>query len=190
MSDPETKRIRAEVPAEDKEMLDEILEHGELTELLREVVGAVVEGDGYDRRTVYDARLKQVKRNIRDTRDRIDQLHRELERLENTRDRLQNERESVLTREEEWEAAFGEIERTFRAGDLGHVDNDHPRIEDLAKRFGRSAEDVHEELRERNPDVPDHAFKPAYRTTDRFPGLPESQVGTPAEERRCPNGAE
>lgn len=190
MDNGDTSRIRAEVPAEDKEMLDEILEHGELTELLREVVDAVVEGDGYDRRTVYDARLKQVKRTIRDTRDEIGRLHQELERLEETRDRLQTQRESVLTREEEWEAAFGEFERAFRAGGFGHVDDDHPRLQDLATRFGRDAEAIHDELRGRNPDIPDHAFQAAILTRNSFPGLPESRVNTPADERGDTNDAE
>lgn len=184
MPEHEMKQVMAEIPSEDKEMLDEILAHGELTELIREVVSSVVEGEGFNRRTVYDARIKQVTRKITDTRDEINRLHRELERLENTRDTLQQEREGVLTKAEEWEAAFGEVERAFRAGDLGHLDPGHQRIKDIARRFGKTPDAVHEELRDRNPDVPDHAFKQTMFVERRFGGLPESQVGLPVEERR------
>lgn len=173
-------------PPEDKELFDELTEHGEKSFLFRHFVRSYNESQGYDRRTAHDSRLEFLQEKLDEAKARRAQADADVQELEDEIELVRERRESVLTQQEEYEIALSTFERAFRAGEFGHVDAGHARIQELADEYRRRPDDVHDDLRDRNPDVPDHAFR-AYQhvsTLDgKFEGLPDDQVPLPPDER-------
>lgn len=181
--DPPKKRVVAEVDEDAKEILDEKLAHGELSELIRDVVNTVAFGDGWDRRTVLDRRIEAKREDIEALRAKRRDINAKIETAENDLKTLQQKRERIETKDEQYAGALWSFEQSFRAGEVGHIYPKHSRIHQLAEEYNKDREDVFDELRERNPDVPDHAFVEVGKADWKFTGLDESVVATPVDDR-------
>lgn len=178
-----TKRVVAEIDAETHEILKRRLNHGELSEIIRDVSNTVAYGGGWDRTEVIDRRIAEKESELRDLREQRRDTDADIETLEDDLRDLRNEREEMQTEEEQFEGALWSFEQSFRRGELGHLTEDDPRLADLANEFAKSREELYNLIRDRNPDVPDHAFKPAMAAKWRFTGLDDDEIGTPVEKR-------
>lgn len=186
----ETKRIVVEVAAEKKAVLDELFGHGELTATYRDMTDRIIEMEGYDRQTVYDARIEQKQQELAHLREQRDGLDNAIDAITDEIHDLRSQRENVLTTEDEYRGALKAVEHDLRRlpddrddhAALRCVWPTHPRIETLADEYGRQPEDVHSDLRDRNPDVPDHAFTKGV-TGGNFRGFRDEQAQLPVEER-------
>lgn len=177
------KRIAADIDEDTHAILKEKLEYGELSEVIRDVANTIAFGDGWDRRTVIDRRIEQKRQELSTLRDQRREINGKIESIEDRIDELEDRRERVETEAEQYTGALWSLEQSFRAGELGHLDPEHGRVKSLANEFGKSPESVLDELRERNPDVPDYAFKQKMHASRQFDGLPEDRVKTPVEQR-------
>lgn len=100
-------------------------------------------------------------------------------------ERQQQSQTAVETRqEEELHDVLATLEmETVRHPSGRRVFPDFPSVRDVASEFGVSPDEIIETLRERNPDVPSHAFKAGGHAVPDWHGLSEEQADTPVEER-------
>lgn len=188
MSNSDTKRWGAEIDAELYKALDNSLERGERTAVLREVAEKLAAGE-YDGYTVNDIKVAQKREEIEDLREVMRQARADLERTESELDDLLREREQIETEADRYDGALWSFEQDFRAGDVGHVTGNEPGTIKIADEFGKSVDGVVNDLRERNPDLPDKAFECedhyALKSTSEcvFEGLPPEKAATPVEKR-------
>jgi chromosome segregation ATPase len=182
MSD-DTQLITAQIDAETHAMLREMLEHGELSEIIRDVCQTVAHGEGWDRRMVIDNRIEAKQRKLRRAREERQRLETDIESMEADLADLREKRRTVKTEAERYVGALWSLEQSFRAGDVGHLWPAHPRVEGLADQYDKDAEEVFEDLKERNPDVPGYAFQQVMYAERTFEGLRESAVDTPVDHR-------
>lgn len=187
MTEDEGAYFGARIEDEDKiELVKELLRHGEQSKILRDVVDTIVKTGGYDRHTVFDSRIEQKKETLQELRRERRHLDEEIGQVESELEQLRERRENILSQQDEYEIALAAIERPFRAGEFGHVDVGHARIQELAEEYGRRPDDVHQDLRDRNPDVPDYAFSQYGHVSTingKFEGLPGSKAALPPDER-------
>ena len=172
----------APIPAETAEVLGERLDHGEWSEYVRSLADILAYGDA-DTRTPFDAVIENKQDALSEARRRRDDINIQIKILEDELETLKRERENHTTKAEQFDGALWQLEQDFRSGQFGHAVEDQIKIKNLASKFGRSTEAIITLLRERNPDVPEHAFKPPAAVRKRFSGLEESRVSLPVEKR-------
>lgn len=188
MSDDNTKRWGVEINAELHEALDKTLEHGERSEILRNVARELVTGD-FDAYTINDIKIAMKDSELEDAREEVRMAQARVERLESERDKLINDREQIETDEDRYDGALWSLEQQFRGGEVGHITPKSGEVRSISSEFDISRSEVVDELRDRNPDIPEKAFESeeSYRelnsTPDVFSGLPDEQVAVPAEDR-------
>ena len=188
-------RVNFEVPTPQKEMLDEIFEHGERSEVFRDVVDTIIGMEGYDRQTVFDARIERKQDELEQLRDQRDDLDARIDAVHDELDDLRRQRENVLSREDEYRGALKALEWDLRRRPDGPDDtstlrcvwDEHPRIQGLANEYNKQASTVIADLRDRNPDVPAEAFHEGV-LNQTYRGLPAHQARRGVDEREGPGG--
>lgn len=192
----DTARIVAEYPRAKKEILDQLLDYGEYKEIVTATLDVVLESEGFDNKTPYDARISQLEQHKDNLVKQRDDLDAQIDSLRDRIDTLHRQRESVLSATDEYLGELRNIERDlrFRPDDhdtettLRHVWPGHPRIQRLADAYDKFPNEVLEDLRARNPDVPDDAFTEHRHASQTFTGLPDEQAKLPLEERSHTEG--
>lgn len=186
-----SKRINFTVEKSEKEMLDQIFDHGELSETFRDVVDRIIETEGYTRQTVYDARIEEKKSKLETKRQKRDRLDREIDELTDEIGDLREQRSNLLSKEDEYHGALKTIEHGLRKPREGREDTafigavwpTHPRIQALAEQYDKTPQTVMDDLRERNPDVPERAFT---EKNGAFAGFEDGRDTLPLSERESP----
>lgn len=158
MTDDERVQTNFELPADLADEFDDMCEYGEKGEFLVDAVRMKVNG-GWDARSPYDIAIRDKRRELREVESRMDFLQRERDEILRDIDTLQKKRDEQPGTEDTVEDLFDEIDTKLRTG--LHFPPDHPDIVEVASTLGISAEEAHERLKSRNPDVPDKAFEPA-----------------------------
>lgn len=176
-------RWGANIDADTKEILDEKLDHGEASEILREVANSIAYGSGWDQATLLDRQIEKKRQQLRTLRDKRRDIDGAIETAEEELRELERDRKEVKTKEEQFEGALWSFEQSFRSGEMGHIDETHARVESFAKEFGYEPEEIVQTIRDRNPDVPDHAFEPFQTAQFKFSGLSDDEISTPVEKR-------
>lgn len=179
----EQSRWGANIDTETKEILDERLDHGEVSKILREVANSIAYGSGWDQATLLDRQIERKRQQLRTLRDKRRDIDGSIETAEEELRELERNREDVKTKEEQFDGALWSFEQSFRSGDIGHIDENHPRVESFADEFGRDAEEIVQTLRDRNPDIPAYAFKPFQTAQYKFGGVSDDSINTPVESR-------
>ena len=183
------KRWGAEIDADTKRILDEKLDRGEATELLREFAETIAYGGDWDARTPLDMQIERVKTELNKARERRRREDAKVETLENELADLRQKREDIQTEGEQFEGALKQLEQSFRRGEIGHAFVEHPRIQMLAADYDREAQAIYDQLADRNPDLPAEAFREPLgwekrgETHGTFTGVSDNQANTPVDER-------
>lgn len=192
-ADDDKRQISVFLDARLKDAAEGKLEHGERSELVRELYRRVASG-GYDDHTVLDVLIDNERERVRSLKDERKELHRELERLdgeiedaEETVDHYQRLRDKQPTEHDQYLDALEVIEQRLR----GRGTYYHPQsaeVVSIAESFGMDPEEVHEHLRERNPDVPDEAFSEFDPDTEReWYGFDDDEkISAPLDQRDSP----
>lgn len=182
--DEETRYMGANVKEGLAERVMERLEHGEWSSIVKEVARTIAGGDGHPKVAAIEGMLHNRKQRLREARQKRREAEARIESLEEEIQDLQHQRERIETLDERYDAALEQLESSFRRGELGRLFPDHAAVRDLADDYEKVPIDVIDDLRERNPDVPNYAFQQRTpRSQERFEGLPEEQVHTPVEHR-------
>jgi len=108
------------------------------------------------------AKASNIERRIQDIEDTVAALDREAESIEHERAEKERKLETLKTeleRMEErdtYENGLADLEDILDDGK--NVDPGHGKVEKVANKYGRTPEQVIEDLKDRNPDLPDDRF--------------------------------
>lgn len=156
-----------------KDLAKEKLEHGQLSTELRETIHRIAYGQEISKRE----RLHKQLADLRDDKDSIRAVIREkqaeLEDVESKIARVEERLDGMERREDKYEATLEMLEQTLYDG--GHVFEEHGQVMKAAKIGGKDAEGVIDELKERNPTIPDHAFVAKMHTNKPWNGVERSE---------------
>lgn len=154
--DSELVQVSHLVPENLRDLATERTDYGGLSELVREAyrIGAMGTEAGKRRMRYELRRIRQDREHLEARREDIDE---ELAELAEHESRIEDELEDSRRYEEVIEDRFEEVEAKIREGRAvfpGHSD-----IADLSALASITESEVIERLKERNPDLPEHAFE-------------------------------
>lgn len=152
----DTQRISINISTDLYSKLDEELDHGERSEIVRETLRTVANG-GWDHRSPYDIALQRKHRQLREVEGEIDDLQREAQDLRRDIEILQKKKDEQPTKDEIIDETIRELETKVRAGMNAHPTSSH--ITAVADDLGMDVDELITRIRERNPDLPDIAFE-------------------------------
>lgn len=149
-------QVNFTVDRDAKELAKEKLDHGELSTELRETVQRIAFGEEISKRERAHKRLAELREQKDELRAQKREVEAEIEEVEGDIARLEERLDSMERREDKYEATLELLEETLYAG--GRVFEEHGQVMKAAKIGGVDVEDVIDELKERNPSIPDHAY--------------------------------
>jgi chromosome segregation ATPase len=163
------QQINFKVEANAKELAKEKLDHGELSTELRETIHRIAYGEEISKREQLHKRLADLRDEKDSKRAQIRELQAEVEEIESKIARKEERLDNMERREDKYEATLEMLEETLYAG--GRVFEDHGQVMKAAKIGGKETGDVIDELKERNPSIPDHAFVQKMHTSKTWDGV-------------------
>ena len=181
-SDDDIKQVIANVPEDIHQKAKDRLEHGGMTRVINEALETVAYGGTWDSRSAIDIQLNTKRQELKQARSERRAINTRIENLEDDISDLEQAREEQETEQDRLEGALWSFEQTFRSGETRAVE-ENKQLQGIATEFRMDVEDVIDALRERNPDVPDAAFKPPALARGSWNGLSDAAVSRPAEER-------
>lgn len=155
--DGEYEQVNVKVPKRTKELAKKQLEHGGISRVIREAL----EREAHGERTTERARVKDHLNDFREERrskkSKRDRLNDDLDELDVKIDRAEQRLDELDDREGQYEGVLTALDEHLAEG--GHVFPDHGMVERAAEVGGCAPQDVIDDLRDRNPDLPDERFK-------------------------------
>lgn len=139
-----------------KDLAKEKLDYGELSTELRQTIHRIAYGEEISKRERLHKRLAELRDEKDSKRAEVREIQAEIEELEGEIARIEERLDGMERREDKYEATLEMLEQTLYAG--GRVFEDHGQVMKAAKIGGVETSDVIDELRDRNPSIPDHAF--------------------------------
>ena len=152
-----------------KDLAKEKLDHGELSTELRQTIHRLAYGEEISKRERLHKRLAELRDSKDELRAEKREIEAEIEEIEGEIKRIEERLDGMERREEKYEGTLEILEETLYAG--GRVFEDHGQVMKAAKIGGKQPADVIEQLQERNPSVPDHAFVQKMHTNKEWRGL-------------------
>jgi len=135
------------------------LEHGEMSEELRARLDEIAHGTDVAEENRLTDRLKTLREDRRDLRRERDQIEDEIEEMNRDIERIEERLDELREQEGEYDGVLAMLEADLQDG---------TRIMKGTDKVKRAAEigdcdpmDVIQDLKDRNPDVPDSAFRMA-----------------------------
>lgn len=165
-------QINFTVETNAKDLAKEKLKHGELSTELRETIHRIAYGEEISKRERLHKRLAERREEKDNLRAQKRELEAELEEVEGDIARIEERLDGMERQEDKYDATLEMLEETLHAG--GRVFEEHGQVMKAAKIGGKEPADVVDELQERNPAIPDHAFKQKMHTNKQWDGVRES----------------
>lgn len=169
MSDDETVRVTHIVPEHVRDAAKGKTEHGELSEHVRNVYRRIAFGEDVAEHETVRMELERVRDEKDDIRRKIREFQSDLEAIERKEARLEEKLSQHTSRQDKYEGHLESLETQLAQG--AHISTTHPGVERAANVADVEKDEVIEELQERNPSVPDHAFVDAMNTDRRWNGF-------------------
>lgn len=175
-SDEETVQVIANVPKSVRDGAKEKLEHGEMSEEIRDTLARIAFGEDLNQRARLETRLE----DLRDQRDELRrerrQLDAEIENIDSRIDSVETKISQLTSREERYEAKLESLEHRVRAE--GRLFPEHAAVKNVASEAQREPEGVIKDLKDRNPDIPDYAFeeRTPYSDEPRWNGFEDEEI--------------
>lgn len=154
------KLINFKVPEDTHKKLKAKLDHGELSERLRETVDAIAYGAEVAEHKRTKEALQEARKDKRDIESDIDTLRDERDEKEREIERLESKLDSLMEQEGQYDGFLQSIEEQMHAEEM-RVFPEHAQVKKAAGVGGISPEEVVADLRERNPSLPDQQFEQA-----------------------------
>ena len=155
--DKEMVPVNFEAPKEPYERAKEKLEFGEMSEVLRGRINEVAYGAETTRREELRERLHDLRDDKREIDRSIDELQSDRDDVERKIERVENQLDSIRDADSEYNGALEMLESELQNGK--RIFPQHDGVERAARIAEKPKQEVLTDLQERNPDVPDHAFK-------------------------------
>lgn len=154
-------QINFTVDEDAKELAKERLDHGELSNQLRQTIREIAFGEDISKRAKLQDRLD----NLKDRRDELkrqkEEIESELDEITSKIERVDNRLSELETKEDAYQGALEMLEDQLMSGT--HIDPNHGQVKKAAHLGEKEPDDVIQDLKERNPSVPEYAFV-EYRT--------------------------
>jgi len=166
-------QINFTVEANAKDLAKDKLNHGELSTELRETIHRIAYGEEISKRERMHKQLAELREEKDSLRAEKREIEAEIEEVEGKITRIEERLDGMERQEDKYEATLELLEETLYDG--GRVFADHGQVMKAAKIGGKESSDVIEELQERNPSIPDHAFKQRLHTAKEWHGVSESK---------------
>lgn len=157
MSDDKKKHTGFKVDEDDWEAAKERCEHGELSEELRRTVQRLAYGSETTKRERVKEELEELREEKREVVVEKQQLQSKEQELDRKIQRKEEELDGLQDTEAEYTGMLETIEADLHDGQ--RVWGTMPKVEKAANRADKTTAEVMQELQERNPDVPDKAFR-------------------------------
>jgi chromosome segregation ATPase len=155
--DDTTKRVTFLVPEQSWEEAQDKTDHGEMSERLRDTVNRVAHGADVAEEARLNDRLKTLREDRRELRQERDNIEQELEEVNRKIERVETRLEELREQDGEYDGVLAMLETDLSDG--ARVMQNTPKVKKAAKIGDCEPQDVIADLKERNPDVPDMAFR-------------------------------
>lgn len=169
----ETVQVTHRIPKHVRDAAQEATERGVLSEAVRNVYRAAAHGetfDGHERVAAELASIDAERERLSAQREHADER---LATLEERRADLESVSDREADRSTDYEAELDQIEADLHDG--MHVFEEHGVVQQAAQAGGVTPAEVIEELKERNPEVPDYAFVARHESDYRWTGTEQPQ---------------
>jgi chromosome segregation ATPase len=155
--DEDTEQINVEVPARTKELAKDQLEHGGLTRVIREKLTQIAHGEEASEIERVKDQLHELRDERRDLKRERHDIDQQLEKVDVKIERAENKLDELRDKEGEYEGALQMIEEEMHNEGMC-VFEGHGRIKNAADIGDCTQQDVINDLKERNPDLPQEQF--------------------------------
>lgn len=162
------------VPQNVREAAKQNAEYGELSEKVRTLYETIAFGEEIGERSQIERELRSIRDKKDDKRAEIRERQQELETLEKRESRLEERLSSLSSKHDKFEGAIEMLEQQLYDGT--HIFPEHGGVKQAAALAEVSQEGVMKKLKERNPGVPEHAFKTAIRAERPWNGCTEAEA--------------
>jgi TolA-binding protein len=152
-----------------REEARDVLDHGELSENLRRYTRRLVYGETHSRQERLEERLATLEEEREDLRARKREIEAQIEQTETEVARIRDQLTEVERQSERYDSALTMLEEILYAG--GRVYPGHGQVDRAADLGDRTGDQVIEDLRERNPGIPDHAYVDGARCSQEWTGV-------------------
>jgi len=165
----EREQINFTVDADAKDLAKEKLDHGELSAQLRQTIQQIAFGEEISQRESAKRRLAELREQKDNLRSDKREIETELEDIEQQITRVEERLDKMERKEDKFEASLQMLEESLRDGQ--RVWEDHGQVIKAAKLGGVDKEAVIQKLKERNPAVPDYAYKQKLHSNKDWDGV-------------------
>lgn len=162
-------RVTHRVPEHARDAAQSKTEHGELSDLVRGVYRRIAFGEDVDQHESVKMELERVRDEKDETQAKIRELQADLESLRTKETRLEEKLSEHTSREQKYEGHLDQLEAQLLDG--SHIPKSYNGVVQAAKEGEKEPEDVIDELKERNPQVPEYAFEEIQHAQYRWSGV-------------------
>lgn len=156
MSDDEMTLLTVRVEEAKKNRVKQQLEHGGITREMRKTLDRLDENTDSEKERLKDE-LQEAREKREDKVANRDKLNTDIERLNSRIERLENDIDALRDKEGEYEGHLQSIE-TMLHEENARVFEDHGQVIKAAEAGDCEPADVITDLKERNPELPEHRF--------------------------------
>ena len=169
MSDDDRVLVTVLVDEHARDAAQDRTEHGEISERLRSEVNRLAFGEDVEERESVKRELERTRDNKDDLRAKIREFQNELQSLESKETRLEERLSNFVDDEQKYIGHLESLESQLYEG--ANVDSGHGGVKRAANVAKCDPEDVIDELKERNPEIPEYAFEKALHSDEDWNGV-------------------
>ncbi len=172
--DAEKVQVSHLVPEHVREAAKARAEYGELSEKVRTLYETVAFGEEIGERSQLQRELDSIREKKDRKRAKKREIETEIENLERREQRIEERISSLSSKEDKFEGAMEMIEQQLYDGT--HIFPEHGLVTRATGLAGMDPEQVINKLKERNPGVPDYAFKSKMHAQHDWHGCTEEEA--------------
>ena len=155
--DDELVQVNHLVPESIRDTAQENGEHGEVSEAVRTAYRIVAFGEEFGGANRLEMELRKVQDEKQRTEAKIREVEAELENLAQREEQIKDRIADVDSRNERFEKTLSDLEAMLDRGEA--VFEGHAAVQSAARLGSRNPHEIVETLKDRNPDLPEKAFK-------------------------------
>lgn len=169
MSDDDTVQVKHLVPEHTRDAAQDRTEYGELSELVRGLYQRIAFGEEVEERESLKKELQRVRNEKDDIRGQIRGLQAELQTIETKEARLEEKLSEFTDDEQKYIGHLESLES--RLYDGSNITPGDGGVESASNVGKCDPEEVIEDLKERNPEIPEYAFEEVRHTDEEWAGV-------------------
>lgn len=170
----ETVQVSHLVPEHVKNAAKTNAEYGELSEKVRVLYETVAFGEEVGERSQLERELQSLRDKKDKKRAEKRELETEIENIERREVRLEEQLNSLSSKDDKFEGAIEMLEQQLYDGT--HIFPEHGTVQKAAGLGEMEPNHVIQKLKDRNPGIPDYAFKTQMHAEQQWTGCSEAEA--------------